>query len=78
MGFSNFIDVPRSKFYCDLFRLNYNDGPYVVVTNVRPDTLSSGKEAVFVKLNNITGERVLRVLNVLEERWSSRRSNNVC
>lgn len=65
--YSNYIDVARSKFYCDLFRLNYNDGPYVVVTNVRPDDFSLGEEAVVVKLNDIAPKRILMILNVLEQ-----------
>lgn len=61
------VDVERSKYYCDLFKLNYNDGPYFVTTNKRPDLFSSGDEAIIVKLNNISSDRVLRVLNLLEQ-----------
>ena len=60
-------DEDHSKVYCDRFRLGYNDGPYVVVTNVRPDKFSDGDQAVIIKLNNIGPKRVLRVLNILEQ-----------
>lgn len=61
------VDVSRSKYYCDQFGLNYNDGPYIVTTERRPDTVSDADERIVVELGGISGNRVVRVLNVLEQ-----------
>jgi hypothetical protein len=61
------INIERNKGYCDLYNLNYNDGPYIVVTNKRPDLVSAGDEIIFVKLSNISADRVSRVMNLLEQ-----------
>lgn len=60
-------DVERSKYYCDQLDLNYNDGPYVIHSRVRPDMWASGDDLVVIKLNGISAERVVRVLNLIEQ-----------
>ncbi len=61
------IDTLRSKYYCDKLGLNYNDGPYVVTTRIRPDHLSSTDEKVIIKLGGISADRLIAVLNILEQ-----------
>jgi hypothetical protein len=61
------VDINRSKWYCDLLRLSYNDGPYVVTTRHRPDQIKQGEEIVLINLSGISVGRAEKVLNVLEE-----------
>jgi hypothetical protein len=64
---SDLPDTERAKYYCDMLKLNYNDGPYVVTTRKRPDTIRRDDEVVLIKLGGITVGRVIRVLNILEQ-----------
>lgn len=61
------VDINRSKQYCDQFALNYNDGPFIVTSDRRPDTVIKGDEKIVIRLGGISGDRVVRVLNVLEQ-----------
>lgn len=65
--YSNIPDIERGKFYCDLINVNYNDGPYIVTSSKRPDHLVEGDEFVLIKLNGISNNRVIKVLNILEQ-----------
>jgi hypothetical protein len=60
-------DFVRSKTYCDKFNLNYDDGPYVVTMKSLPENVRQGDSVVIVKLGGISSERVVSVLNVLEQ-----------
>jgi len=61
------VDVRRSKSYCDLFGLDYNNGPFVVTLQKSPAVWRKGDLAVIISLGGISPERRLRVLNVLEQ-----------
>ncbi len=61
------VDLNRSKYYCDKFKLNYNESPYIVITQKRPDESKERDEIVVVKLSNITTYRVVKILNLLEQ-----------
>lgn len=61
------VDIQRSKYYCDLYSLDYNNGPYLLVTSKRPDLVTTDDEVVFLKFNNISKDRIIRVMNVLEQ-----------
>lgn len=73
------VDVLRSKDYCDKWKLNYNDGPYVVTTMIRPDRVTAADDKLVIKLGGVSPARVARVLNVLEadlrRRLEPRRGN---
>ena len=60
-------DVQRSKYYCDLFKLNYNAGPFVMTSLKRPDMLATKTDLVVIKLGGISADRVVRILNILEQ-----------
>jgi len=64
---SDLPDIERSKDYCDLLKLNYNDGPYIVTSLKRPDGILSNDELVVIKLGGITPGRAVKVLNILEQ-----------
>jgi hypothetical protein len=61
------IDFNRSKDYADLFCLNYNDGPYVIVTSERPDEYKTGDKILLLKMNSISAERLKFVLNAMAQ-----------
>lgn len=61
------IDELRSKTYCDKLGLSYNNGPYIVFTRKRPDLLSSGDEVVVIRLTNIDPNRIVYIINILNE-----------
>jgi hypothetical protein len=61
------IDVDRNKYYCDQFDLNYNDGPYILVMNNRPDLITNEDELIYVKMGGIAEDRILRVMNLIEQ-----------
>jgi hypothetical protein len=58
-------DVLRSQEYSRQFGLGYNDGPFVVTVRKRPDLLEPGDEVVVIRMNGISQDRVLTVLNRL-------------
>jgi hypothetical protein len=60
-------DFIRSKDYCDQFGLNYNDGPYVVTLKSLPEAVKRGDPVIVVKLNGISSDRVVSILNILEQ-----------
>ncbi len=60
-------DVARSKYYCDLLNLNYNDGPYVVTSEQPLHELVQGSEVVVIKLEGLSSSRAVKVLNLLEQ-----------
>jgi hypothetical protein len=60
-------DIGRSKYYADRFGLNYNDGPFVVTSSVRPDAVTEKDELVVIKLGGVSAKRVVKILNVLEQ-----------
>ncbi|MFA5923832.1 MAG: hypothetical protein WC856_21485 [Methylococcaceae bacterium] len=64
---SNLPDIERSKYYCDLLKLNYNDGPYIVTSRKRPDGILSKDDFIIIKLNGIVPNRINYVLNILEQ-----------
>ncbi len=61
------VDVERGQEYCRRFNLSYNDGPYVVTSNKRPDLLKSEDEIVVIRMGGIAPDRVLTVLNRLSQ-----------
>lgn len=61
------VDIERSKSYCDKFGLDYNEGPFVVVTRTRPDLTPPGDETIVLKLHDIDISRAVFILNVLEQ-----------
>ena len=66
-GVSGSVDIPRSKYFADKFELDYNSGPYIVTSSKRPDSLLPGDEVVVIKLGGIQMERVVKILNLLEQ-----------
>lgn len=74
---SHLPDIRRSKEYCDRLKLSYNDGPYIVTSLKRPDEILSkvkrpdgilsNDELVVIKLDGITSDRIVKVLNILEQ-----------
>lgn len=64
---SDLPDIERSKYYCDLLKLGYNDGPYVVCSRKRPDEILFDDELVVIKLGGISPDRIVYVLNILEQ-----------
>lgn len=65
--YSHVPDIKRSKYYCDLLKLNYNDGPYIVTSLKRPDLLYSKEDLIVIKLGGIAPQRIVKVLNILEQ-----------
>lgn len=65
--YSQLPDIERSKYYCDLLKLSYNDGPYIITSLKRPDGILSNDELVIIKLGGITPGRIIKVLNILEQ-----------
>jgi len=65
--FSHLPDIERSKYYCDILKLSYNDGPYIVTSLKRSDGILSKDELVVIKLGGITPGRIVKVLNILEQ-----------
>jgi len=63
----HYVDVLRSKDYCDRFGLNYNDGPYVVTTQVRPDLVTPKDKRVVIRLGGLSDDDMQHVLNLLEQ-----------
>jgi hypothetical protein len=61
------VDIGRSKYYCDRLRLNYNDGPYVVVSKIRPDKLDDTSTITLIRLESVAPERIVSILNILEQ-----------
>jgi len=60
------IDIQRSKHYSDIFDLDYNKGPYVVVTKSHPDN-DGVHHAVVISLRYVSPKRAIRILNFLEQ-----------
>jgi hypothetical protein len=60
-------DIERSKYYADRFKLNYNDGPFILTSLKRPDKLTTNDEIVVIKLGSISAKRLLSILNLLEQ-----------
>ena len=63
----NLVDVDRSKYYCDLLDLDYNRGPYLLVSQHRPDSLTEIVDGVLIRLTDLTPARAVAVLNILEQ-----------
>lgn len=61
------VDVLRGQEYCRRFGLSYNDGPYVVFMDKRPDLLDGDDEIVVVRMGGIDPDRVGSVLNRLSQ-----------
>jgi|SRR5579864_2760809 len=61
------FDIQRNRDYCDRFHLDYNNGPFIVVTRTRPDLVRDGDEIVVIQLHDIDIPKVTRVLNSLEQ-----------
>jgi hypothetical protein len=65
------VDIDHSRWYCDQifnFRklgLDYDSGPYVVVTSTRPDTWKTADDIVILKLADISQERIVSLLDAL-------------
>ena len=58
-------DIRRCKDYCDKFELNYNEGPFLVITEKHPDVCSK-KDISVVKFNNLTPNKVILFLNEVQ------------
>ncbi len=66
-SYSSLPDIERSKFYCDLLGINYNDGPYIITSRKRPDLITQNDEFSLIKLNGISSKRIVKILNVVEQ-----------
>lgn len=64
---TGWVDIERGKLYADRFGLDYNHGPYIVVTSVRPDLAEQGDEIIYLRFGGIDKDRVIRVMNRLEQ-----------
>jgi hypothetical protein len=62
-----YSDVLRSKAYCDRFGLDYNNGPYVITTLRRPDQVGEDDEKVVIRMNGVSPDGMVRILNLLEQ-----------
>jgi hypothetical protein len=60
------VDVERALFYCNRFALSSSDGPYILVTRLRPDMIRDKRDAVLIKCAGISAHRLHNVLGVLE------------
>ena len=60
-------DIIRCKEYCDKFKLDYNEGPFVVITEKHPDECTE-KDIDVVKFNNNSPNKVIRFLNEVERK----------
>ncbi len=67
-----YTDVARCKEYCDKFELDYNEGPFIIVTEKHPD-ISSKKDVIVIKFNNILPSNVILFLNNLEQKIRTRK-----
>ncbi|MCG7961650.1 MAG: hypothetical protein N0E54_02970 [Candidatus Thiodiazotropha taylori] len=61
------IDTERSKQYCNKLDLDYNNGPYILISKTYPDDLIKNSDYIIIKFNGIAKNRVGRVLNRLEQ-----------
>ena len=59
------VDVEMAKQYADALGISYNDGPFVVVSRQKPDEPPT--DVVIIKLAGVAADRVVYVLNVLEQ-----------
>lgn len=59
------VDVIRSQSYCDRFNLDYDDGPYLVFTEVRPDL--TRKAAIVLRLDGIGPDGAVRIMEALAQ-----------
>jgi hypothetical protein len=66
------FNVSQSKYYADKFTLNYNEGPYVILTDVSPDSISGifpkNGHVMILSFSNIHPDRIVTVLNEVEKR----------
>jgi len=60
-------DIIRCKDYCDKFKLDYNEGPFVVITEKHPDVCTE-KDIDVVKFNWVSPDRVILFLNEVEQK----------
>lgn len=61
-------DVERSKYFCDQFQLEYNRGPFVVLTSSRPDLPVTKKESrIVLRLTDLPPSRIVSLLNIVEQ-----------
>ncbi len=60
-------DSERSKRFCDLFNLDYSKGPYLVITKQKPDLPRAAGDKVVIRLTDLTPERIVSVLNLIEQ-----------
>lgn len=61
------FNVSLSKYFADKYKLDYNDGPFIVITNINPDKNDrTGEEVYFIYFSNINPERIVVILNEVE------------
>lgn len=64
---ANKIDIERNKLYANKFGLDHT-GPYLIITAKKPDLLDkNSKGVIIINLDEITPERVVRILNFLSQ-----------
>jgi hypothetical protein len=69
----NNIDVERAQSYSDKFGLSRSDGPYILVSRKRPDTITDKRDVIVIKCAGIEADRLANVLEVLEADLRGRR-----
>jgi len=78
---SDLLSVSRGRYFAERYAsaigttIDYNGGPYVLVTNVHPDELPEATKyaneeepaVIMIGFNNISPNRVIEVLNALDK-----------
>jgi hypothetical protein len=64
---TGFNDAERARAYCDAVNLDYDSGPYIVITPIRPDRWVRGTEVFYLRLGGIEPARAVVLLNTLEQ-----------
>ena len=61
------VDIGRAKSFCDKLDLSYDRGPYIIVSDRHPDDLDNLNGVILVRLTDLSPQRIVRVLNILEQ-----------
>jgi hypothetical protein len=71
------FNVSLSKYYADRFGLNYNDGPYIIITNVNPSHEDRNTEKpYYISFSSINPERIIVILNDVEQQLRTQQTIN--
>ena len=60
-------DPDWAREYCDALGLGYNSGPFIILSDVRPDRWQRQDQVTVVKLDGISPPRTIAILNIIEQ-----------